>query len=196
MRPSPRVALGVPRGWEKNYFLEFAPNVRNLVDAAPRPLTPNPPKKKEDLLKEFFDEMGVAFGEPTKPKSLQKEKEEYAPTSWEVREQLRRIVREHEGRAEEKMVVESKYPVIVRGEIDPRLAAKSERKKQLKKEKDEKLQSQIDAAKQKKSEASQRRSTSENPNPPEAKVQKDLQKMYTTTRKEYHRMAAPTRFYK
>lgn len=199
IRPSPRLGLGIPKGWEKNFFLEFAPNLTQLVTkSGDIRRGGDTPISKQQMLTEFFDEIGEnlsSCGLKQKEKSLSQQKDEYAPSTWEVRERLRELVGEHECRMEEKMYESSKYPLLVKGELDPKLAMKTERKKLMKKEQEEKDTKYLSTAKSKIKESQQKGASDSSKTTENAKVHAQVEAFYKQSRNSYHKKAAPTRFH-
>jgi hypothetical protein len=179
--------MGVPRGWEQNYFLEFAPNVNQLASKCEHPSSK--PQTKEEMMKNFFDDLGVNYTGNVQEKKMSKK--ELSPSPWEVREQLRSILFDHEEKMEEHLEKNMKYPILVKGEIDPKLKSKKERHKQRKRVKEKKEEKYVEKAKE---QLKHRREQTSDAAPAE-KVRKDLKQMYEQTRHGYHRKVAPTRFF-
>lgn len=195
IRPSPRLALGIPRGWEENYFLEFAPNVAKLVSQRENPYYNNAPKTKEEMMKKFLDEMGIVEDEEGGGYTInghQKKKpvtkEDIAPSTWEVREQLRNMMIEHETVVEE-IIEGSKYPILTKGEIDPRLKSKAERKRERKRFEALKERAYVEKA------AKKKQIQRDEAGKPIENVHQNMKEMYEQTRNQFHRAIAPTRFF-
>lgn len=194
IRPSPRLGLGVPTGWEKNYFLEFAPNLKQMVTQTNDP-TPGKPISKQEMLAKFFDEIGENFatcGLKKKEKTLTQQKQEMAPTVWEVRERLRELVEEHQTKIEDLMYEDSKYPLLVKGELDQKLAMKSERNKLVKMERDQKDTKYLKTAKERIKNSQKKLNDNQSDS---AKTNAQVQNFYKESRNAYHRKAAPARYH-
>lgn len=147
------------------------------------------------MLKDFFNEIGADLsgcGKIKKEKTVEKQKDDFAPRVWEVREKLREIVEDQVCAMEEKMYGKSKYPILVKGELDEKLSMKTERKKHIKKEKEEKDKKYVESAKQRVKNARDKSGKSQSES---AKVAKQIQSFYQQTRNNYHQHAAPTRFH-
>jgi hypothetical protein len=187
IRPSPRLSMGIPSGWEQNYFLEFAPNVAQL--ASKSEYVERKPQTKEEMMKNFFDDLGVEYPGNVRPKKPTKK--ELAPAPWEVREQLRSMLCEHEEKMEENLEKAIKYPLLIKGEIDPKLHSKKERFKKRKIFKETKEQKYVDKATEQLKNHKEKNASAA----PAEKVKKDMKQMYETTRHSYHKKVAPTRFF-
>lgn len=183
IQPSARLQAGAPASWRDNYFLEFAPNVKQMVARSEMPN--QQPLTKEQMLTEFWDDLGLNPFETPKKKVTKKD---LTPQPWEVRERLRMMVCAHEDVIEDS-IDNSKYPLLVKGEIDPSLRNKSARKRKRKEEIEFKDKKFVDKAKERLKGLETKASE------PWKTVNKQVGKMYESTRHSYHRKVAPSRFY-
>jgi hypothetical protein len=177
----PRQGLGFSRGWGNDHFLEFAPNVKQLIEDDNR--KENRPRTKEQFIEDFLNEVGID------PQTLQenekksfKTKKDVAPMPWEVKEKLREMINEHEDTIEKEKIFKLKQKILFAGEIDPTLSSKKtrvnkERERQSKKEKE-----LLKEASQSRREAPAHQSQKE-----DKETRKKLIGEYQLTRKSYQR---------
>lgn len=182
-QPFARLRDGAPAGWRDNHFLEFAPNIKQLVareeSRGRRPMT------KEQMLTDFWDDLGLSPYEPPQPKLTKKD---IIPHAWEVRERLREMVCGHEEKIEHTIEI-AKYPVLIRGEVNSELRTKSARSKKRKKYMEDKDKKYIEKAKERLKKIKDQEDLASKA------AQKEVQEMYEATRRKFHKSAAPTRFF-
>ena len=202
MQPSPRQSLGISKGWENNYFLEFAPNVGKLGGIGRDTLAERPSSgfaTKEAMLKDFWDQLGMDEYDKNLMEKVPETVEDFAPTVWEVRERLRTIVKEHEKASEDKFS-SSKYHILTKGEIDPKLRTlrerKMERKRYIKNKTIQEVQEIKDKLKEiNKEKEHQKRQDSSNPATfaKMSKERKQVSDAFLKTRSGFHKKAASGR---
>lgn len=182
-QPYLRLRDGAPAGWRDNHFLEFAPNIKQLV--AREESIGRKPMTKEQMLTDFWDDLGLSSYEPPQPKLT---KENIVPRSWEVRERLRDLVCGHEEKIE-RTIDNSKYPVLIRGEVDSALRTKTARNRKRKKVIEDKDKKYVEKAKER------LKTLKQNEADALEASHKAIQEMYESTRRKFHKSAAPTRFF-
>lgn len=143
------------------------------------------PLTKEQMLAEFWDDLGLNPYEPPKKKVTKKD---LVPMTWEVREKLRQMVCEHEQKIE-AAINSSKYPLLVKGEVDPSLKNKTTRKKRRREEQEHRDKDFVDRAQDR------LKGLQNDKDEPWKSVSKDVQNLYKATRHSYHQKVAPTRFF-
>jgi|TARA_R110000850_G_scaffold117860_1_gene234521 hypothetical protein len=182
------MGMGVPKGWEDNHFLEFAPNLRQLASGseAARKTTPF---TKEQMLNDFWNDLGLNDLQKTKPTT----KKDLTPDSWEVREELRQMSRNHQDSKEAALMTNIKHPLLIKGNVDPKLKSRKERQKQERSLLDHKESEYVKSAMEKKADKS--RKTQPGTDTDAQKDHTRMANLYKETRNSYHKKAAPTRFY-
>jgi hypothetical protein len=189
-RPATRMrggGSGLPAGWTDNYFLQFAPNVKQVATHADRvrcgPLT------KEKMIGEFWESLGFTEEDPnelTNKKSMK----EIEPEPWEVRARLKEMIQNTEDKKEEKLMGDLEYPLLVKGEVSQKLKNKQERKREDKKRKIVKEKKYVEEANDK---------LNKGKDNTKSKSKEDntaANKMYRESRAQYHKKAAPGRHFK
>ena len=136
-----------------------------------------------------IDHVHYGIDPETGKKRKNTHKKDLAPSPWEVREKLKDFIQSHEDKIEKEME-DPRYPIIVKGEIDPSLRSHKNRKKKRKLIEKEKEAVYLRNANEKLKDKSNSQNTLEKD------VQKKMKKLYEETRNKYHRSVAPTRFHK
>ena len=83
------------------------------------------------MLEEFWKSLGMEDFQNSKKKT-QESLKDFVPKVWEVRERMRNMVSVHEESVEDSFS-NGKYPVLTKGEVNPKLKAKKERISEKKK---------------------------------------------------------------
>jgi hypothetical protein len=177
---------GVSKGWNDNYFLEFAPNVKKMA-TMDNALGGGPPMTKERLLQEFWKDLGVEEEEAgfVNRKSIN----EIVPEAWEVRARLRDMIQKNEDKKETELLKSLEHPILVKGEVDQKLKTKAERSRVHKKRKMDKEKEYLEMANATLNKDSGRK------NEKSKEVNKVTKVAFKTSSHNYHRKAAPSRFY-
>jgi hypothetical protein len=187
---SPRTSQGGSEGWYKNYFLEFAPNVRKLIDEERKRggVHHPPPNTKEQFLKDFMADHGMSITNvPEKPTSHRVELRNIKPKIWEVREKLRQIVTEHVKSYKKINLEKAKHPVLYRGELDQELKSAQARKSRDDREKKKEERKKIEEARSRMNKGRDTVGTREE----EIESRRKLMNLYKGAHNSYHRGMNP-----
>lgn len=179
---------GVSTGWDKNYFLEFAPNVKKLV-AADSMRGGGGPMTKEKMIRGFWKDLGIDGEEDGAMNH--KCMKDVAPEPWEVRARLREMIQKNEDKKEVELLKSLEHPLLVRGEIDQKLKTKAERGKVYKKRKIDKEKEYLDAA----NETLNKNYNNNKTGTKSKEINAASRAMFKKTNDSYHKRAAPGRFF-
>jgi hypothetical protein len=181
---------GGSRGWYQNYFLEFAPNVRKLVDQERRSggVYHPPPNTKEQFLQDFLTDHGLSITNKAE-KSLPHKValSGIKPKVWEVREKLREIINEHVKSYKKANLQNAKHPVLYRGELRQELKSAKARKERDERDKRKDEKEKIERARAKTNKGGDKTGTREE----EIESRNKLMNMYKTTHNSFHKGRAP-----
>lgn len=189
---APRQGMGYSKGWDKNYFLEFAPNVRRLVEeeGIPEHMRPN---TKEQFLEDFFLDHGLSIRNPQPGATSHKAAlKSIKPKPWEVRERLRHMINEHIKKYKKSQLQDCKYPILYSGEVDKEVRTASGRRKHEKKEKEKEDREKIETARSKSRAGKEMGLVASREK--EVDMRKKLMDLYRGTHNSFHTGKAPTCF--
>jgi len=172
---------------QKNLFLHFAPNVREMFDDHS---SDQKKKSKEDYLREFFKNIGLdpslLGGDDDEKKKIPSSKKEVTPKTWEVRAKLREFIDKHIEEKEEKNIISGKYPLFFAGGVDQKLSTKDFRRKYKTQRAKEKVEAILLKATEKENQQQQGKPTTE----------EKMNQMYQSIHSSAHKRKAPTRYKK